>query len=227
MDNPKIYSSLCAAMAEIGAIGKDSKNSQQGFMYRGVDAVMNSLQPVLIKNHIFVLPEVLEQTREERTTSKGNGLLYSILKVKYTFYADDGSSVSAVVIGEGMDSGDKASNKAMSVAFKYACFQVLCIPTEEMKDPDADTPEPSNRKAAAPKMQKARADYIDEIKQTVLMKESHRTGQTPTQMLAFIGKKFHDDAPDNIGHITEKQFAYIVKVFEKMADKVETHEAAV
>lgn len=146
MDNPQIYSALCAAMDEIGAIGKDSHNSQQNFNYRGVDAVMNSLQPVLIKNHIFVIPEVLEQTREERTTAKGNTLLYSILKMKYTFYAEDGSGVSAVVIGEGMDSGDKASNKAMSVAFKYACFQVLCIPTEEMKDPDADTPPESTQK---------------------------------------------------------------------------------
>ena len=46
-----------------------------------------------------------------------------------------------------MDSGDKASNKALSIAFKYACFQVFCIPTEEMKDPDAETPPDSiNRK---------------------------------------------------------------------------------
>lgn len=145
MDNPKIFSALCAAMSEIGAIGKEQHNKQQDFNYRGVDAVMNALQPVLIKNHIFVIPEVTEQTREERTTKSGSNLLYSILKVKYTFFAEDGSSVSAIVIGEGMDSGDKASNKAMSVAFKYACFQVLCIPTEEMKDPDSETPEPSTK----------------------------------------------------------------------------------
>ena len=58
--------------------------------------------------------------------------------MRYTFYAKDGSSVQCVVVGEGMDSGDKATNKAMSIAFKYACFQVFCIPTEEMKDPDAE-----------------------------------------------------------------------------------------
>ena len=108
-------------------------------MYRGIDDVMNALQPLLAKYHIFVVPEVLEQQREERQTARGGLLLYSICRVKYTFYAEDGSSVSAVVIGEGMDSGDKATNKAMSVAFKYACFQVFCIPTEEMKDPDAET----------------------------------------------------------------------------------------
>lgn len=138
----QIYTAMAAAMAEIGAIGKEKMNGQQGFKYRGIDDVMNALQPVLVKNRIFVTPEVLEQSREERTTQRGAALTYTILKIRYTFYAEDGSNVSAVVVGEGMDSGDKSSNKAMSVAFKYACFQVLCIPTEEMKDPDAETPEP-------------------------------------------------------------------------------------
>lgn len=146
----KIFPALCAAMEELNAIGKDSKNQQQGFMYRGIDAVMNALNPVLKKNKIFVVPEVLEHSREERQTQRGGNLIYSILKVKYTFFADDGSNVSAVVIGEGMDSADKSSNKAMSVAFKYACFQVLCIPTEEMKDPDSESPPESTRKPIDP-----------------------------------------------------------------------------
>lgn len=153
----QIYAAISAAMSEIGAIGKEKKNQTRGFKYRGVDDVMNALQPVLIKNHIFVVPEVMEQTREERATSKGGALTYSILKIKYTFFAEDGSSVSAVVIGEGMDSGDKASNKAMSVAFKYACFQVLCIPTEEMKDPDSETPEPTIATPKTPKFEPHRS----------------------------------------------------------------------
>lgn len=145
MDEKKknIYETITAVMAEIGAVGKDSRNEQQRFMYRGIDAVMNAINPALIKHKLFVVPEILEQRREERLTAKGGNLIYSICTVKYTFYAEDGSSVSATVIGEGMDSGDKATNKAMSIAFKYACFQVFCIPTEEMKDPDAETPPPS------------------------------------------------------------------------------------
>lgn len=145
MDEKKknIYEAITAVMAEIGAVGKDSRNEQQRFMYRGIDAVMNAINPALIKHKLFVVPEILEQRREERLTAKGGNLIYSICTVKYTFYAEDGSSVSATVIGEGMDSGDKATNKAMSIAFKYACFQVFCIPTEEMKDPDAETPPPS------------------------------------------------------------------------------------
>lgn len=144
-----IFQTINAVMEEIGAIGKNSKNKQQGFNFRGIDDVMNTLNPALIKHHLFIVPEIIEQTREERATQKGGLLIYSICKVKYTFFAEDGSSITAVVIGEGMDSGDKATNKAMSIAFKYACFQVFCIPTEETKeadtkpvDPDAETPEP-------------------------------------------------------------------------------------
>lgn len=144
-----IINAINRIMSEIGAIGKTSINRQQDFKYRGIDAVMNALQPALIRHNVCIVPEVLEHTREERVTGRGNNLIYAILKVRYDFYASDGTSVSATVIGEGMDSGDKASNKAMSVAFKYACCQVFCIPTEELIDPDCESyPEsqPINRK---------------------------------------------------------------------------------
>lgn len=166
---PMIFGLMGQAMREIGAIGKDSRNQQQGFMYRGIDAVYNALNPVMAKLGLFLCPEVLEQTREERTSIKkdqyGNErtstLLYSILKIKYTLYAPDGSNLSCVVIGEGMDSGDKASNKAMSVAMKYAAFQLFMIPTEEMVDPDAEVHEvmpknaPKQAQTAAPAPAKA------------------------------------------------------------------------
>lgn len=145
-----IYEAITGIMSEGYAITKDKRNQKQGYVYRGIDDVMNTFQPLLAKYHVFVVPEVLERERQERITYKdgkqSGTLLYSILTMRYTFYAEDGSSVSAVVIGEGMDSGDKASNKAMSVAMKYAMFQVFCIPTEEMQDPDADTPPPSQPK---------------------------------------------------------------------------------
>lgn len=145
-----IYQAITDIMSEGYAITKDKRNQKQGYVYRGIDDVMNTFQPLLAAHHVFVVPEVLEQQRQERKTSNSN-LLYSILKMRYTFYAEDGSSVSAVVVGEGMDSGDKASNKAMSVAMKYAMFQVFCIPTEEMQDPDANTPEPSAPVSELPK----------------------------------------------------------------------------
>lgn len=141
-----IYESITKIMEEVPAIGKEKVNKQQGFKFRGIDDVMNALQPLLAKNKVFIVPEILEQTREERTTSKGGNLIYSICKIKYKFYAEDGTFIEAITIGEGMDSEDKATNKAMAIAMKYALFQVFCIPTEEMKDPDGDTPDESRKK---------------------------------------------------------------------------------
>ena len=145
-----IYEAIGSIMKKGVAIGKEKRNQQQNFMYRGIDDVMNVFQPLMSEAGIFMVPDVLEAKREERQSSRGGNLIYSILKVRYTFYAEDGSSVSAVVIGEGMDSGDKASNKAMAVAMKYAMFQTFCIPTEEMPDPDAETPPPSRPQQPAP-----------------------------------------------------------------------------
>lgn len=140
---PNIYEAIPLIIADIGAVGKDKKNQQQGFMYRGIDDVMNAISPVIAKHGVFVVPEILEESRNERATKSGGINFIVYLRIKFTFYASDGSSISAVTIGEAMDTADKGSNKAMAIAFKYACFQVFCIPTEEMKDPDADTPEPS------------------------------------------------------------------------------------
>lgn len=147
-----IYQAIPKVMEEVGCVEKNQRNLQQGFMFRGIDAVMNALYPALVKNKVFVVPEVLEQSREERQTRNGANMIYSVCKIRYTFFAEDGSNVSAVVVGEGMDSGDKATNKAMASAFKYACFQVFCIPTEEMKeqDPDAKSPESSVQKKPLP-----------------------------------------------------------------------------
>lgn len=146
-----IYQSINAIMEEVGAVGKDKVNISQNFKFRGIDDVMNAIHPLLSKHKVFVVPQILEREREERQTAKGGNLIYSICNIKYTFYAEDGTYVEAITTGEGMDSGDKATNKAMAIAFKYALFQVFCIPTEEMKDPDSETPEASTPKAAAPK----------------------------------------------------------------------------
>ena len=137
---PQIFRAIPAIMGELSAVKKE-KTTQEGarrFAYRGIDDVMNAMWPLLSKHKVFVVPEVIDQQREERQTVKGSTLLYSILRVRFTFYAEDGSSIQAVTVGEGMDAGDKASNKAMAVALKYALFQTFCIPTEEMADDDPD-----------------------------------------------------------------------------------------
>lgn len=196
-----IYEAISATMADVGAIGKHDKNQQQGFMFRGIDAVMNALQPAMLKNHIFVVPEVVDQTREERTTSRGGTLIYSILRIKFTFYAEDGSSVTATVIGEGMDSGDKASNKAMSIGFKYACFQVFCIPTEEMKDPDAECHD-VKAKATTPKAADVASQKIGQAKINTIINQCETDGVNPAVICDKCGVK-------ELSELTEKQFVWL------------------
>ena len=142
-----IFKAVADILNEIDAIGKTKFNQQQGFKFRGIDDVMNVLHPLLAKHGVFTIPEVVGMQREERQTKSGTSITYAILTIKHHFTATDGSEVVTTTIGEGMDMGDKASNKAMAIAFKYACFQLFCIPTEEMAsdDPDATTPQESRK----------------------------------------------------------------------------------
>jgi len=141
-----IYQAMAEVMKDIEAIGKDQQNKQQGFKFRGIDDVYNAVHPILAKHGVFTVPTVLAERTEERQTRSGGNLIYRILTMKYTFFASDGSSVEAVVIGEGMDSGDKGANKGMAIAHKYALLQTLCIPTEDMIDPDSEVQDPSFKK---------------------------------------------------------------------------------
>ena len=188
-----IFETIDLIMKEVPAIGKTKQNTKQNYKFRGLDDVMNKLQPIFAKYKLFVIPEVLEQTREERKTSMGGTLLYSICKIKYTFYAEDGSHVEATVIGEGMDSGDKASNKAMAIAFKYALFQVFCIPTEELKDPDKEKTPQSFSSQQLMKLNMEFKDLLietdtdpDEIYQYFGVKND--TEMSPKQLIATINK---------------------------------------
>jgi hypothetical protein len=152
----KIFEAMSGVMADMQAVGKDQKNQQQGFKYRGIDQVYNALHPLLAKHKVFTTPEVLDKHREERTNKNGTILAFVTMRIKYTFWCEDGSSVSCTVEGEGMDSGDKASNKAMAIAHKYALLQTFCIPTEDMSDPDAEVYEVSAGRQPAPKAPKPR-----------------------------------------------------------------------
>lgn len=137
----KIYQAIAKIMGEVEPISKSRKNEAQGYKFRGIDDTYSALQLILSRNGVFTVPEVIDDRTEDRLTSRGNAIIYRVFRMKYKFFADDGSCVEAVVVGEGMDTGDKASNKAMSVAHKYALLQVFMIPTEEAKDPEMESHE--------------------------------------------------------------------------------------
>src|SRR5574344_2184971 len=140
---PLIYKKIIEVMGDINAVGKDRRNQKQGFQFRGIDDVMNELHSVLAKCGVFVVPQVLDEARSTGNAKSGSEIFSTRIKIKFTFYAEDGSFIESVVSGEAMDTGDKASNKALSIGLKYALLQVFCIPTEDEKDPDAVSPQPA------------------------------------------------------------------------------------
>ena len=157
-----IYQAMAAILAEIPSIGKDNRNKDQGFQYRGIDDVYNALHPLLARHKVFMAPTVLSRTSEDRTTAKGGVMQCVTLSVEYRFFHADGSFISCTVMGEGRDTSDKATNKAMAAAHKYALLQTFCIPTEDIgqDDPDAETPEPVQPKRdARPQVMSGPVDF--------------------------------------------------------------------
>lgn len=128
---------VIAAFAENG-IGKNRKNESQGFKFRGIDDVMNRMAQHLVDADLVIVPHIRSREVHERVNTRGNPLFYVTVQVDFTVYSTvDGSSVVCSVPGEAMDSGDKATNKALSIAYKYMAFQLFAIPIDE--DPDATT----------------------------------------------------------------------------------------
>lgn len=137
----KIHTAIIEVMQKIEAIGKDQRNQQQGFQFRGIDQCYNELHDILAEAGIVTLPVAGTPITQERVNKNGTALRFVQLPMTYKFMADDGSSVECTVVGEGMDSGDKATTKAMAIAHKYALIQTFLIPTQEQKDPDYESHE--------------------------------------------------------------------------------------
>ena len=223
IENPKIYGAIAGVIADCGFVGKDKVNKQQGFKYRSVDDVFNALHPALAKNKVVIVPTVVERTCEEvGRTKNGTALLKVVCKVKYDIFAEDGSRITSIIYGEGMDMGDKATNKAMAIAYKYLCFQVFCIPTEEMSDPDAESLEgeienqtPTNKNEAQPKENAdvAENDKITPVMLTTIRKEQTRTGVTDNQILAM-----HDVKTKKIEDMTVLEYKKVMNKFQKTPD---------
>jgi hypothetical protein len=139
-----IYQAINAVQKElaVGGIGKTRKNQQQGYQFRGIDDIYNAVSSLLGKHGLCILPRVLTRECVERQTKNGGALFYVTVEVEFDFIsAEDGSKHTVKTFGEAMDSADKATNKAMSAAYKYAVMQTFAIPTEGDNDADATTHE--------------------------------------------------------------------------------------
>lgn len=171
----KVYEAInriTARLAKVG-IGKDRENVDQKFMFRGVDDIFNALAPMLAEEKLCILPNVTAREVASRPTKSGGTTYNVVVKVEYSFVsAEDGSTHVVTAWGEANDSQDKATAKAMSAAYKNACIEAFCIPTEGDNDPDAHGDEAWEKDVAqflhaidtAADMKEAKTIYKDAIK---------------------------------------------------------------
>lgn len=153
-----------SALSKIG-ISKD-RTCQQGasFKFRGIDDVYNALSPLLATYGLCILPRMLTRHCDERQSSAGKALFYAVVEAEFDFVsAEDGTLHTVRTFGEAMDSGDKATNKAMSAAYKYACMQAFSIPTEGDNDPDATVHEVAPNPAPQPMPDAVVAEWLDDM----------------------------------------------------------------
>lgn len=174
----KILGALLAIeteMSQVG-IGKDRTNQAQKFKFRGIDDVLNALAPLWAKNGVLVVPQLLSREQTERKSKEGGTLFDVVVKMRYDFVAvADGSYLTVEMPGEAMDSGDKATNKAISTAYKYAVIQLLSIPIEgspEERDADFTThevagePRPARERPQAERKQSDRPVTQPKLRET-------------------------------------------------------------
>lgn len=186
-------SAVMAAMAKDG-ISKDRKNLQQGYNFRGIDDVYNALSSALTDAQLVVIPKVLFRDVVERQTKSGGALFIVTVSMEFRFLsALDGSEITVGPFdGEASDSGDKATNKAMSAAYKYMAMQTFCIPTEGDNDADATTHEvaASQRAPAPPK---------GDANLAKLMADTLANCETQDELAAWLNAH-----KDNMGKVDER-----------------------
>lgn len=149
----EVYKAIAAVTRALGRAGisKDRKNDQQGYKFRGIDDIYNALNSELAAAELCIIPRVMAREVVERVSGNNRALFYVTIHAEYDIVsAVDGSCHTASAYGEAMDSGDKATNKAMSAAYKYMAMQLFCIPTEGDNDADATTHEVVSRNAVSP-----------------------------------------------------------------------------
>lgn len=135
-DGSSIHKKLVEVMRQVSHVAKSSRNEAQGWAFRGVDEVLNAVGPALRAHGVLCVPTVLEAAYGSVEVGKNRTpMREATLRVQYRFYGPAGDFVDAVVPAEAMDSGDKATAKAMSVALRTCLLQTLALPTNE-PDPD-------------------------------------------------------------------------------------------
>jgi len=193
-DAGEIYRILPKVAAEIGSVPKSGENRAQNFKYRTIEATVEAFHKAAIKHGLSIIPRVKEVHRETEGKTQR-----CFITMEYAFFAQDGSAVVATVIGEGADSYDKATSKALTMAFKYALFQTFSIPTGD-NDPDGEAVDVS--KPAKPKLSRGQIDIIRSYFDTLGVESIERANYV-SDVLGFEVKALMDLTPEQGDELIE------------------------
>lgn len=182
-DKPSIYEALAAVMGDVQGVAKSSRNTDQNYNFRGIDAVVNAVGPVLRKYGVIVVPTAVEARYRDVTTSRGKPSRECTVMATYRFYGPAFDYIEAAVPGESMDFGDKGAPKAMSVAYRILLLQALCIPTDDI-EPDAQTYERGTDRAAQPE-RTTDPVWIEDVQQRIA------AATTLTDLVGIRGEANH------------------------------------
>ena len=206
-ESPLIYTQMSKILCDADGLAKEQQNKQQGFKFRGVDDAYNYLHDIFKKHQVFSVPRVMKTTREERLSKSGGVLIYTILDVEYDFFAVDGSKITAYVIGESMDSGDKSCSKSLSIAHRNALFQITMLPSTLSIDPDNETYEPMPK----PVEEKPPSEIALAIREQHAQLSEYRAMQNTT-------KEMNDYIDSQGSHLTYKQADQLIKRIKELKD---------
>lgn len=212
-----IYEKILAIMQDVQYLSKDDHvkfGNSTDYKALSEEKVTSVMREELIKNKLVVYPF-------DQVSGRSGNITHVDTKYRMVNVENPDESIEIASCGDGADSQDKGSGKAMTYAFKYMWLRVFALPTGEDPDKISSAELDDKAKKEADKKEEAakKPQYINEVKQTVIMNELHRTGWNIKAMLAYLGEKFPQNPPATIGKITELQFDFIVKALEKRPDK--------
>jgi len=139
-DAPRVFTAINGVMRDAMPVGKDRRNEQQNYAFRGIDDVMSAMAGPMREHGVFILPTIAEHTHE-----RDGKMTRTLITMRYRVYGPAGDCLVADVPGEAFDFADKSTNKAQSAALKYLLFTLFMLPVDgrSIDDGDRHHPEPS------------------------------------------------------------------------------------
>ena len=199
MEEKGLYKKILNVMEKVQHLEKDGKIAYGSTKYNYVteQKVTSTVRQALIEEGLVILPIAITPERVDNLTT----ILccYKIIDI------DTGQFEELVSVGQGSDSQDKGSNKALTGAYKYLLLRTFAIPTGD--DPDK-TSSPELFEQGKDRKKKAIMEFLDHedfkgviefkgkskdlqvYKETILTEIDGLSMQRLTTLLKHVGEMF-------------------------------------